>query len=167
MRYPLTACLFALVLGLAMGFAPLAVGTAQADGHELPGWKVMKTTHSYPVLVERLEKAIADNKMGLVTRASATVGAKRMLKKDIPGNTVIGVYRPDFAVRMLEASTTAGIEAPIRFYVTENSDGSADLSYKTPTAVFAPYEDGGEALETLATELDAIFAKIAADAVGG
>ena len=167
MRYPLTARLFALVLGLFLGLAPLAAKTALADGHVMPGWKVMETPHSYPVLVERLEKAIADNKMGLVTRASATVGAKRMLEKDIPGNMVIGVYRPDFAVRMLEASIPAGIEAPIRFYITETADGSADLSYKTPTAVFAPYEDGGEALKTLAAELDAIFAKIAADAVGG
>ncbi|MEQ9609274.1 MAG: DUF302 domain-containing protein, partial [Kiloniellaceae bacterium] len=84
-----------------------------------------------------------------------------------PGNTVIGVYRPDFAVRMLEASTAAGIEAPIRFYVTENADGSATLSYKTPGTVFAPYADGGQALQDLAAELDEIFARIAADAVGG
>ena len=163
MRSLLAACLIALVPLLT----PLSAGTALADGHERPGWKVMKTKHSYPGLIERLEKAIADNKMGLVTRASATVGAKKMLKKDIPGNMVIGVYRPDFAVRMLEASVTAGIEAPIRFYITENADGTADLSYKTPTAVFAPYTDGGEALKTMAAELDEIFAKIAADAVGG
>jgi uncharacterized protein (DUF302 family) len=134
---------------------------------EMSGWQVMKTPHGYADLVARLEKAIADNKMGLVTKASATVGAKQMLDKEIPGNTVIGVYRPDFAVRMLEASIPAGIEAPIRFYVTENADGTADLSYKTPSFVFAPYEDGGEALKSLAAELDAIFAKIAADAAGG
>jgi uncharacterized protein (DUF302 family) len=133
----------------------------------MEGWKVMKTPHSYADLVARLEQAIAANKMGLVTRASATAGAKTMLNKDIPGNTVIGVYRPDFAVRMLEASTAAGIEAPIRFYVTENTDGTADLSYKTPSFVFAPYADGGEALKTLAAELDTIFAKIATDAVDG
>jgi uncharacterized protein (DUF302 family) len=140
---------------------------AQMSGTERAGWQVMKTPHSYADLVTRLEKAIADNKMGLVTKASATVGAKQMLDKDIPGNTVIGVYRPDFAVRMLEASLAAGIEAPIRFYVTQNADGSAELSYKTPSFVFAPYEDGGEPLKTLAAELDEIFAKIAADAAGG
>ena len=127
----------------------------------------MKTERGYADLVARLEQAIADNKMGLVARASATAGAKKMLNKDIPGNTVIGVYRPDFAVRMLEASTAAGIEAPIRFYVTEDPDGTATLSYKTPSHVFAPYADGGEALKDLAAELDTIFAKIAADAVGG
>jgi len=140
---------------------------AQMPATEMSGWKVMKTPHGYADLVARLEKAIADNKMGLVTKASATSGAKQMLDREIPGNTVIGVYRPDFAVRMLEASLAAGIEAPIRFYVTENPDGTADLSYKTPSFVFAPYEDGGEALKALAAELDAIFAKIATDALGG
>ena len=146
----------------------LAVSPARADMMAAPeGWKVMQTPHAYADLVARLEKAIADNKMGRVTKASATVGAKQQLNQDIVGNTVIGVYRPDFAVRMLEASIPAGIEAPIRFYVTENTDGSATLSYKTPSFVFAPYADGGEALKALAAELDAIFAKIAADAVGG
>jgi uncharacterized protein (DUF302 family) len=144
----------------------MAAAPAEADMMERPGWQVMQTQHGYAALVSRLEQAIADNKMGLVARASATVGAKRVLDKEIAGNTVIGVYRPDFAVRMLEASVAAGIEAPIRFYVTENPDGTATLSYKTPSHVFAPYEDGGEALKALAAELDEIFARIAADAVG-
>ena len=40
---------------------------------------------------------------------------------------------------MLSASISAGIETPIRFYVTENPDGTATLSYKKPGFVFAPY----------------------------
>ena len=65
---------------------------------------------------------------------------------------------------MLEASVPAGYEAPIRLYITENDDKTATLSYKTPTAVFSPYEDGGQKLKDLAAELDAVFAKIAAEA---
>jgi len=131
---------------------------------ELPGWKVIKTQHSYQVLIKRLDQAVKDNRMGLVTRASATLGAQKKLGKTIPGNIVVGVYRPDFAVRMLEASIPAGIEAPIRYYITENGDGTATLSYKTPSAVFAPYEDGGIKLKAMAAELDAIFNKIALEA---
>ena len=156
-----------VVLLTACAAAPLTSGPVKAAMMQMPGWQGMKTEHGYADLVARLEQAIADNKMGLVARASATAGAKKMLNKDIPGNMVIGVYRPDFAVRMLEASVAAGIEAPIRFYVTENPDGTATLSYKTPGHVFAPYADGGQALKDLAAELDTIFAKIAADAVGG
>jgi uncharacterized protein (DUF302 family) len=72
---------------------------------------------------------------------------------------VVGVFRPDFAVRMLEASVPAGIEAPLRFYITENADGIATLTYRKPSAVFAPYEV--PALNEMAKELDVIFANIA------
>ncbi len=147
-------------------FGALALATTATAAQEWsapPGWEVAKTRHSYANLIARLDAAVKANKMGLVTRASATLGAKK-LGKTIPGNMVIGVYHPRFAVRMLEASIPAGIEAPIRFYVTENADGTATLSYKTPTAVFAPYADGGEKLTAMARELNAIFAKIAKEA---
>jgi uncharacterized protein (DUF302 family) len=66
---------------------------------------------------------------------------------------------------MLEASVQAGIEAPLRLYLTENDDGTATLSYRTASFVFAPYDDGGAALEALAVELDGILAEIAAAAI--
>ena len=155
-----------LIAGAALSLA-LAAGVMQADAADWPqrpGWQVIKTGHSYQDLITRLDEAVKANKMGLVTRASATLGAKKVLNQDIPGNMVVGVYHPRFAVRMLEASVPAGIEAPIRFYITENDDQSATLSYKTPSAVFAPYSDGGDKLKDLAAELDDIFAKIAAQA---
>ena len=149
---------------LLLGALALAADSAAAQEWSAPpGWEVAKTRHSYANLIERLDAAVKANKMGLVTRATATLGAKA-LGKTIPGNMVIGVYHPRFAVRMLEASIPAGIEAPIRFYVTENADRTATLSYKTPTAVFAPYADGGEKLTAMARELNAIFAKIAKEA---
>jgi uncharacterized protein (DUF302 family) len=129
-----------------------------------PGTKIVKTSHNYKTLVQRLGKAVAKNKMGLVNSASATLGAKRVLGLTIPGNMVIGVYHPRFAVRMLKASVPAGIEAPLRFYITENADKTATLTYRTPTSIFAPY--GSAALDTMAQELDGIFASIAKDAVG-
>ena len=74
----------------------------------------------------------------------------------------IGVYRNDFAVTMLGANVSAGIEAPIRFYVTENGDGTATLTYRTPSAVFKPH--GSANLDRIAEEIDRIFAAIAEQA---
>ncbi len=154
--------LFALLVAM---FLLLPGAPAQtAEWAAPPGWSVIDTGHGYKALIARLDAAVKANKMGLVGRASATLGAKAMLKQTIPGNMVVGVYRPDFAVRMLAASLPAGIEAPIRFYITENADGTARLSYKKPSAVFAPYTDGGAALRELAAELDTLFAKIAREA---
>jgi uncharacterized protein (DUF302 family) len=132
-----------------------------------PGWVAIKSTHTYAALVKRINMAAKSHKIGLVTRASATVGAARVLKKKIPGNMVVGLYHPRFAVPMLQASVAAGIEAPIRVYITENSDGTATLSYKKPSFVFAPYmKEGGEKLKGLAAELDTLFASLAKQAAG-
>ena len=153
--------LFPLLAALAL-MALLSAGAARADGP--PGLQVLPTKFGFAELWSRLEKAVAANQMGIVGRASASKGAAgRGIK--IPGTAVSGVYRNDFAVRMLAANVTAGIEAPLRFYVTADAAGTASLSYRTPSAVFAPY--GGAALAEMAKELDAIFARIAADAVGG
>jgi uncharacterized protein (DUF302 family) len=151
-------------------FAVLVVGaallaTAQAVRAAPSGYTRFETPHDFNTLVQRVEAAAKANGLFVVTRVSASKGAaSRGLT--IPGNMVLGVYRNDFAVRMLEASVAAGLEAPIRFYVTENADGSANLAYRAPSAVFAPYEDGGPALAALAGELDEIFAAIAAAAAG-
>jgi uncharacterized protein (DUF302 family) len=124
-----------------------------------PGTIVTTTNHSYSALIKRLDNAVEANKMGLVSRASATLGAKHALKMTIPGNMVIGVYHPRFAVRMLKASVAAGIEAPLRFYITENADKTATLTYRKPSSTFAPYQSRD--LNKMALELDKIFARIA------
>lgn len=132
-----------------------------ADG--LPGSVTLKSDKTFDGLVKALDAAVKAEGFFPVTRASASFGAaNRGLA--IPGNMVVGVYRNDFAVRMLEASVAAGIEAPLRFYITQNADGTASLTYRHPTAVFAPY-DGGDALKQMAAELDAHWARIAEAAV--
>ena len=148
--------------GALLMLAAMAAPAGAGNPTPYPGTKIIRTGHSYADLVTRLDAAVTDNKMGLVARASATVGAAKMLNKTIPGNMVVGVFRPDYAVRMLEASVPAGIEAPLRFYITEQADGTATLTYRQPSAVFAPYEV--PALDEMAKDLDPIFEAIAAAA---
>ncbi|MGB0695584.1 MAG: DUF302 domain-containing protein [Rhodospirillaceae bacterium] len=167
-----------LIRSVTLGLAALLLAsmtllqspTAKADGTKLvshPGWVVLETPYGFDDLVQRVQQSVKDQGMYLVTQASASQGAKgRGLT--IPGNRIVGVYRNDYALRMLEADLAAGIEAPIRFYLTEDQDedGGSTLSYKTPSTVFAPYmADGGAALKTLAEELDQIFAEMAERAV--
>jgi uncharacterized protein (DUF302 family) len=144
---------------LALVSAWPLVGAHAADP---AGAATIATEKSFEELVDSVKGAVEANEMAVVTQACASCGAaKRGIT--IPGNMVIGVYRNDFAVRMLEASVPAGIEAPIRFYVTENADGTASLTYRMPSAVFAPY--GSADLDAMAKELDLIWQKIVDDAV--
>ena len=148
---------------LAAALAAVTFSALAADA-PYPGTIVMKTGHGFDQLVARLENAIAANKMGLVAQASASRGAAARGVK-IPGNAVLMVFRNDYAVRMLKASVPAGIEAPLRLYVTENPDGTASITYRLPSAVFAPY--GSSELDQMANELDAIFRSIVRDAADG
>ncbi|MDE4062003.1 MAG: DUF302 domain-containing protein [Pseudophaeobacter sp. bin_em_oilr2.035] len=144
----------------------LSVSAAQS-GEIAPrqGWDVHATSKSYQTLLKDTLAAVRANKMGVVTQAGPTAAAAAR-GITIPGNRVIGVFNNDFAVRILATSTAAMIEAPIRLYVTEAPDGSATLSYKRPSHVFAPYHDeGGDALMELAKDLDRRFKKIAIEAV--
>ena len=130
------------------------------------GWSVLKSDKPYADLVDAVKASAKSNGMGVVTQAGPT-GAAKQRGIEIPGNRVIGLFNNVYAVRILGLSTAAMIEAPVRMYVTENADGTATLSYKTPSHVFAPYfEEGGPDLEAAAAELDAMFAAVAAAASG-
>ena len=144
----------------------LAINAEAGSVAPRDGWAVHDTEFGYAELLGRLKDAVKAEDMFLVTEAGPTQAAKGR-GIEIPGNRVLGVFRNDFAVRALRASTAAMIEAPIRFYVTEDADGTATLSYKRPSFVFAPYrQEGGDELGAVAEELDAIFAAIAERAVG-
>ncbi|MFK7869061.1 MAG: DUF302 domain-containing protein [Roseobacter sp.] len=139
--------------------------TAVADVTPREGWAVISTTKDHATLLADLTSAVKANKMGVVTQAGPTGAAKRR-GIEIPKNRVVGVFNNDFAVKILALSTAAMIEAPIRFYVTENADQTATLSYKTPSFVFAPYfDEGGDALRDLARELDTRFNRISQQAI--
>ncbi len=146
-------------LGLAILVAFLAALPAAAQVPE--GTITLRTGHSFSTLVGRLEASVAQHKMAVVASASASKGAAGR-GVTIPGNAVIMVFRNDYAVRMLEASVPAGIEAPLRFYVTEGSDGTAGLTWRKPSAVFSPYRNAK--IDDLARELDPVFDAIARDA---
>lgn len=130
-----------------------------------PGWASADSQKPYSVLLRDLKAAVKSHKFGVVTEAGPTEVA-RSRGVEIPGNRVVGVFNNVFAVRVLNLSTAAMIEAPIRFYVTENTDGGASLSYKMPSTVFAPYlAEAGPKLAAIGQELDAAFAAIAATAL--
>jgi uncharacterized protein (DUF302 family) len=150
----------AWLLAVVLMWAPFPVTAAD---HPYPGTNVVRTEYRFDQLLGRLERAIADHKMGLVAQASASRGAAARGVK-IPGNAVLMVFHNDYAVRMLKASVPAGIEAPLRLYVTENPDGTASITYRLPSAVFAPYGSGE--LDRMAQELDVILRNIVHDAAG-
>lgn len=147
--------------------AVLVAVSASAQSLPAPreGWRIDATQKDYATLLADLKAAVKAEEMGIVTEAGPTETAARR-GETIPGNRVVGVFRNDFAVTIIRAAPAAMIEAPVRFMVMEEPDGTATLAYKLPTAVFAPYvENGGETLAEAARTLDGIFAAIADRAI--
>jgi uncharacterized protein (DUF302 family) len=138
-----------LLLALLMGAPALANGP-------LPRVSVA-SRYDFAATLERLQDAVGSNGLGVVTKANAQNGA-RSLGLSIPGNQVWGIFGPRFAVRMLDASVEAGIEAPVRLYIVESPAGKVTVSYVKPSVVFAPY--GNKELDAMAQELDALFGGI-------
>nr|WP_067288176.1 DUF302 domain-containing protein [Marinobacterium profundum] len=153
--------LFTLQRSLRLAAALMIFSLSSLQAQAADEVRRIDSAQSFAQLAERLAAAVTANKMVVVTQASASKGAASR-GITIPGNLVVGVYRNDYAVRMLEASMAAGIEAPLRFYLTENADGSTSLSWATPSSTFAPY--ASPALDEMALELDDVFAAIARDA---
>ena len=145
-----------LLLASAALVIPAAPGIAQ-DGRI-----TLTSKASFAKVAEALEKAIADQNMGLVCHANAQRGAAARGVK-LAGNQVFMVFRNDFAVRIINAAREAGFEAPIRIYLYENSDGTATLTYIKPSAIFRPYPQ--PEVGKVAAELDPIFEKIVAQAL--
>ena len=148
-----------LLLTAILGLAPFV---PPAFAERLPTVKV-ETRVGFEELVKRVKEAVKDNGLIVVYAACASCAAKGR-GIDIAGNAVVGAFNNVFAVRMLEASVEAGIEAPLEFYVTGNADGTASLSYRLPSAVFAAYESAE--LKTMTAELDEIWLAIVEDATG-
>ncbi|NMG44566.1 DUF302 domain-containing protein [Aromatoleum toluvorans] len=146
---------------IAPMLATLAVLSAVAHAAPPDGLRTIASAYPFPELLDRLQSAVDRHGLAVVAVASASRGAAARGVK-IPGNAVVMVFRNDYAVRMLQASVPAGVEAPLRYYVTENADGTATLSWRTPGSVFGPY--GSPRLDELARELDPIFEAIGRDA---
>lgn len=147
----------------------LALLISQSASAEKPviwpqdGWNVINTDKSYATLVDDLRLAIVEADMLIVTEASPTAAAAER-GETIPGNRVIGVFRNDYAVEIIRQSVPAMIEAPLRFYVTEDSPNASTLSWKTPSTLLMPYDQENIDLENIANELDILFQRIASNA---
>jgi len=150
---------------MRVGFAFVVAGVIAGAITTLPvtvsaqeGRRITVTSAApFSRVAEALERAVTEEKMGLVCHANAQRAAAGR-GVTIKGNQVLMVFRNDFAVRLTAADPTAGFEAPIRIYVYENADGTATVSYIPPSTVFAPYRH--PEVQAVARELEPIFKAI-------
>jgi len=146
------------------GFIAGAIASLPATVRAQEGRITVTSTAPFARVAEALERAVTEEKMGLVCHANAqraAAGRGVMIK----GNQVLMLFRNDFAVRLLAADPAAGFEAPIRIYVYENPDGTGTVSYLPPSIVLVPYRH--PEVQAVARELDGISKAIVERGVTG
>ena len=106
--------------------------------------------------IEKLLAGVEAQNMRLVAHINGQANAAKM-GKTVPGDQILEIFRPDFAIRVWEACKPAGHDIPLRIHVYEE-DGVTHIACRMPTEVFEPYSS--PALMEVGAELDDIFANI-------
>jgi uncharacterized protein (DUF302 family) len=156
------------ISALSFVFVLVLVGPGLADAREIdaqevgpyPGTLSWQTDYGFRELIGRLQRAITSNGLDVVA-----VSEIEPTDHEVPANTVFLVTQRDAAERILRADSLAAMEIPIKIYVTDGPNHHAVVIYRTPTSIFALYDN--KELDAIAGELDQVFAKIIDDSVSG
>ena len=149
------------LLLLAVAIGPMTAAHADEDEPEAvgpyPGTVSLASSYSLADAVRRLEKSVRANGMTLVQTVNS--GGRGQT-----GVSVILVSSSDYWGRILKINQLAGMEMPIRLYVTDTGNKTSAVIYRAPSSIFALYDSPD--LDRIAIDLDQIFAKIVDDAIG-
>lgn len=152
----------ALVL-VVLATATASMTSAHADESEpeavgpYPGTVSLASSYALTEAVRRVEKAVRANGLTLVQTVNS--GGRGQT-----GVSVILVSSSDYWGRILKLNQLAGMEMPIRIYVTDTGNRTSAVIYRAPSSIFALYDS--PELDRIAIDLDQIFAKIVDDAIG-
>lgn len=120
------------------------------------------TSLSVDDTIEKLKAGVDAENMRVVAHINGQANAAKM-GKTVPGDQILEIFRPDFAIRVWEACKPAGHDIPLRIHVYEE-DGTTHVACRMPTEAFEPY--ASPALMEVGTELDGIFGNILATVSG-
>lgn len=106
--------------------------------------------------IEKLISGVESEGMRVVAQINGQANAAKM-GKIVAADQLLGIFRPDFAIRVWAACKEAGIDIPVRIHVYE-AEGVTNVACRMPSEIFAAY--GSEPLMEIAEELDGIFNNI-------
>ena len=133
----------------------LAVGPTPALADD--GRVVGVSKGPYADVVAGLQRGITEHKLTLIGQFDSRKGVPPT-NTAVKGNRVLLVYKTDAAMRLIKANPKAGFDAPMRFHVFENPDGTATVTYVKPSTLLKTYRD--PEIRKVADELDLVFTSV-------
>jgi uncharacterized protein (DUF302 family) len=118
--------------------------------------KTFNTSLSVDDAIAKLWSSIEAQNMRVVAHINGQANAAK-IGKTVPGDQILEIFRPDFAIRVWAACKPAGHDIPLRIHVYEE-EGETKVACRMPTEVFEPFSS--PALTEVGTELDVIFNNI-------
>jgi uncharacterized protein (DUF302 family) len=153
----LALALFVLATAVASTTAARAAEDEPEAVGPYPGTVSLGSSYALGDAVRRVEKAVRANGLTLVQTVNS--GGRGQT-----GASVILVSSSDYWGRILKINQLAGMEMPIRIYVTDTGNRTSAVIYRAPSSIFALYDS--PELDHIAGDLDQLFAKIVDDAIG-
>ncbi|MGW8247900.1 MAG: DUF302 domain-containing protein [Acidiferrobacterales bacterium] len=118
--------------------------------------KTFTTSLSVDDAIEKLKSGVEAQNMRVVAHINGQANAAK-IGKTVPGDQILEIFRPDFAIRVWEACKPAGHDIPLRIHVYEDA-GVTNVACRMPTEVFEPF--ASPELMAVGSELDDIFNSI-------
>jgi uncharacterized protein (DUF302 family) len=137
-------------------FQVLVLTACQPSSQEA-GVHTLVSDKQFSTLRSDLINAIVENGY-LVSDGACGKCSIKTIEVSETDSEIISIYRPGLSLRMMQAGSTAGSDAPLRFYLSKTEDGGAKLTYHQPSAALAVYDAPG--LKPIGKELDVVFANI-------
>jgi uncharacterized protein (DUF302 family) len=147
----------AAILATALALLALASTTVGAQ-EPLPNVTTLPSAHDFATTVERLEQAIADEGLTLLTTIDHAANAANV-ELELRPTTVFLFGNPRAGTPLMQAAPTFGLDLPQRMLVWENEDGDVFATWRAPTVLAhehglppdqAPLPNVAALLETLA-----------------
>lgn len=118
---------------LVTALASLALLAAPAFAQEpLPGILTLPSADDFATTTQRLEAAIAEEGLTLLTTIDHAENAENVGLELLP-TTVYLFGNPEAGTPLMQAASTFGLDLPQRMLVWENEDGDVFVTWRDPT----------------------------------
>ncbi len=118
---------------LATALALLALTSTTVGAQEpLPGIRTLPSADDFATTVERLEQAIADEGLTLLTTIDHAANAENVGLELLP-TTVFLFGNPVAGTPLMQVASTFGLDLPQRMLVWENEHGDIFVTWRDPT----------------------------------
>ncbi len=124
---------------LATVLALLALMATPVGAQEpLPGISTLPSAYDFATTTERLEQAIADEGLTLLTTIDHAANAASVDLELLP-TTVFLFGNPQAGTPLMQAAPTFGLDLPQRMLVWENEDGDVFVTWRDPAVLAAEH----------------------------